>query len=113
LTKKKQEEKSQEYKDNEKKIIEVSDPTASVLKYLQYYEKKHNTLSTEKHTLSSIKCARHTANITTTTTISIQYIQTSQLIEIDYLLAQVKTLKQKVDKNKKKMKHKKKVSVIY
>jgi hypothetical protein len=67
------------------------------------------TPSIKKHTLSSTKRTRHTINTTTTTTTSIQCMQASQLIKIDYLLTQVKTLEQKVDKNKKKMKHKKKV----
>jgi hypothetical protein len=54
--------------------MEVSDPAVSVLKHSQYYEKKHNTLFTEKHTLLSTKCARYTTNTITITTISTQYM---------------------------------------
>jgi hypothetical protein len=51
--------------------MKVSDPAILVLKYSQYHEKKHDTLSTEKHTLLPIKCTKHTANTTTTTTTSV------------------------------------------
>jgi hypothetical protein len=66
-------------------------------------EKKHNSsLTTEKHNLLSVKYARHITTIMT----SIQCTPTSQILEVDYLLAQVKRLEQKVEKNKKKTEHK-------
>jgi hypothetical protein len=74
----------------------------SVLKNSQYTKKKYNILSTKKHSFLLIKYIRHT---TTTITI-ISCIK----IEIDYLLAQVKTLEQKLDKYKKKTKNKIKVN---
>jgi hypothetical protein len=106
---KKQEEKSKNTKMIKKKVMKVSGSVASVLKHPQHHKKKHDILSTEKHTLLSTKHAKYTINTTTTTTTSVQCMQASQLITIDYLLTQVKTLKQKVEKNKKKIKHKKKV----
>jgi hypothetical protein len=81
---KKQEEKSQEHKDDAKKVMKVSSPTVLILKHPQHYKKKHNTLPIKKHTLSLTKHSKHTANTTTTTTTSIQYTQASQLIKIDY-----------------------------
>jgi hypothetical protein len=64
----KKEEKSQEYKNNEKEIVEVSDFAILILKNLQYHKKKHDILSTKKHTLPLTKYAKY---IITTTTIFI------------------------------------------